>query len=592
MQIKHGIAVSPGVAIGHAFVLGVEDFRVPQHYVSVAAADSEVIRLRCALENVAREMVANEALAAKHLGKQYAAIFGAHLQFLRDPKLLTEIEQRIRDLHQSPEFAATQVLRRYAKELQNLGNTYLAERAADIFDLERSLLRSLLGEQREELSHLTVPVVVLAHNLTPSETANLNRHYVQAFVTEVGGSTSHTAILAGALEIPAIVGVGDFLTDVSGGEMVIVDGDEGKIILAPDDETLRQYEATQVRIRSKAERLQSRGERPAETRDGTRIYIYGNIEFPEEAEHCRTRGADGIGLYRTEFLYLGATRERTEEDHYQAYLNVVRNFPDQPVVIRTLDLGADKIPGAMRHVFRDVSNPELGLRSIRVSLEYLELFKTQLRAILRAANEGDVRVMFPLISSLAEYRQAKMVFRDVREDLEEQGVPFRRDIPVGMMVEVPAAAIMADEFAREVDFFSIGTNDLIQYTLAADRSDPSVAKYYNSADPAIMVLLRRVIAAARAAEIPVTVCGQMSSDPKFVALLVGMGLRHLSVTPQSIPTIKEMIRNMSLSEAEEIAQRVSELELARDIESLLRGEQKRFLPDNAEKSAQNRQKSQ
>ena len=559
MQIKHGIAVSPGVAIGPAFVLGVEDFRIPQHYVSVAAADSEIIRLRCALENVAREMSANEALAAKHLGKQYAAIFGAHLQFVRDPKLLSEIEQRIRDLHQTPEFAATQVLRRYAKELQNLGNTYLAERAADIFDLERSLLRSLLGEQREELSHVTAPVVVLAHNLTPSETANLNRNFVQAFAIEVGGSTSHTAILAGALEIPAVVGLGDFLTDVSGGEMVIVDGDEGKVILAPDDETLAQYEATRVRIRTKAERLQALVEGPVHTKDGTQISVYGNIEFPEEAEHCRLRGADGIGLYRTEFLYLGATRERTEEDHYQAYLNVVKNFPDRPVVIRTLDLGADKVPG---------------------SLEFLDLFKTQLRAILRAANEGDVRVMFPLISSLAEFRQAKMVFRDVCEDLEEQGLPVRRDVPVGMMVEVPSAAIMSHEFAREVDFFSVGTNDLIQYTLAADRSDPSVSKYYNSADPAIRMLLRRIIEAANAAEIPVTVCGQMSSDPKFVPLLIGLGLRQLSVTPQSIPTIKEVIRNMSLADAQEIAERVSHLELGRDIESLLRAEQKRFLPDN------------
>jgi phosphotransferase system enzyme I (PtsI) len=579
MQIKHGIAVSPGIAIGPAFVLGVEDFRIPQHYVSVAAAESEIIRLRCALENVAREISANETLAAQHLGKQYASIFAAHLQFVRDPKLIAEIEQRVRDFHQSPEFASMQVLRRYAKELQNLGNQYLAQRASDIFDLERSLLRHLLGEQREELTHLTAPVVVLAHDLTPSETANLNRNFVRGFVTEIGGSTSHTAILAGALEIPAIVGVGDFLTDVSGGEMIIVDGNEGRVIVGPDEATLAQYQATQAQLRTKTERLQAQVEGPAETRDGTRIFVFGNIEFPEEAEHCRLRGADGIGLYRTEFLYLGAMRERTEEDHYQAYLNVVRNFPGQPVVIRTLDLGADKVPGAMRHVFREVMNPELGLRSIRVSLEYLELFKTQLRAMLRAAEEGDVRIMFPLISSLAELRQAKMVFRDVREDLEDQGFRCRHDIPVGMMVEVPSAALMADEFAREVDFFSVGTNDLIQYTLAADRSDPAVSKYYNSADPAIMILLRRIFAAAEAANIPVTVCGQMSSDPKFVPLLVGMGLRQLSVTPQSIPAIKDMIRNMSLNDAEEISQRVSQLELARDIEFYLRGEQKRFLPD-------------
>jgi len=580
MFIKHGIAVSPGIAIGPAFVLGVEDFRVPQNYVSVAAADSEISRFHAALDKVSEEISANESLAAEHLGQQYSAIFGAHLQFLHDPKLNAEVESRIREQHQSPEFAVTQVLRRSAKELQNLGNQYLAERAADIFDLERSLLRHLLGEQREELAHVTAPVIVLAHNLTPSETANLNRNFVQGFVTEIGGSTSHTAILAGALEIPAIVGVGDFLTDVSGGELVIVDGEEGRVIVGPDEATLSQYQAKQASSRTTTERLQSRVDTPSETRDGTRIFVYGNIEFPEEAEHCRLRGADGIGLYRTEFLYMGSNKERSEEDHYQAYLNVIRSFPEQPVVIRTLDLGADKIPGVMRHVFRDITNPELGLRSIRVSLEYPSLFKTQLRAALRAAVEGDVRIMFPLISSLAEFRQAKMVFRDVWEDLEEQGIPFRRDTPVGMMVEVPSAALMAEEFAREADFFSVGTNDLIQYTLAADRSDPTVAKYYNPADPAILMLLRRVFSAGEHAGIPVTICGQMSSDPKFVPLLIGMGLRQFSVTPQAIPTVKEMVRNMSLADAEEIARKVSQFELARDIESYLRGELRRFLPEN------------
>ena len=327
--------------------------------------------------------------------------------------------------------------------------------------------------------------------------------------------------------------------------------------------------------------LQARVDVPAETKDGTRISVYGNIEFPAEAEHCRNRGADGIGLYRTEFLYLGATQERTEEDHYQAYLHVLKNFPNQPVIIRTLDLGADKIPGALEDVFKNMPNPELGLRSIRVSLEFVGLFRTELRALLRAATEGDLRIMFPLISSLVELRQAKMVLSDVCEDLEEQGIPFRRDVPVGMMVEVPSVALLAEEFAREVDFFSIGTNDLIQYTLAADRSDPTVAKYYNPADPAILFLLKRVFAAADAAKIPVSVCGQMGSEPKFVPLLVGMGLRSLSVTPQAIPTIKELIRNMSIADAEEIAARVSRLEVARDIEFYLRGELKRFLPNGS-----------
>jgi phosphotransferase system enzyme I (PtsI) len=578
MFVKRGIAVSPGVAIGPALVLGADTFRIPERFVSVDAVDAELGRLTEALAGACREIENNEKLAAEHLGEQYGAIFAAHLQLLRDPKLVKEIEDLVRVKHFSPEYAASFVLKRYARQLQNLGNKYLAERVHDLLDLERNLLRHLLGERRSELEHLTQPVIVLAHNLTPSETASLNRNFVLGFATEVGGHTSHTAILAGALEIPAIVGIGGFLNDVSGGEMVIIDGDQGEVIVDPDDSLLAEYRQAEREARTKRAKLHSRGREEAITRDGVRIHVYGNIEFPEEAEQCRDRGADGIGLYRTEFLYLGSQKERSEQEHYDAYCRVIRTMGDKPVVIRTLDLGADKVPGIMKDLFTDSMNPELGMRSIRVCLHDLNLFRTQLRAILRAAVEGDVRVMFPLISSLTELRQARMILRDVVEDLEEQRIPFRRDVPVGMMVEVPSAAIRADEFAREVDFFSIGTNDLIQYTLAADRSDPAVAKYYNSSDPAILKLIRMVVSAAADGRIPVTVCGQMSSDVKFVPLLIGLGLRHLSATPPAVPVIKDIIRNLTISHAEEIAARVADFEMARDVESYLRGELKKISP--------------
>ena len=321
---------------------------------------------------------------------------------------------------------------------------------------------------------------------------------------------------------------------------------------------------------------------PAETRDKTRIQLFGNIEFPEEVTHCTDRGADGIGLYRTEFLYLRQDSEPTEEVHYEAYCSVVQAMGDRPVVIRTLDLGADKVPASFNRLASRSANPVLGLRSIRLSLQNLPLFKTQLRAILRAAVHGDVRIMFPLISTLLEFRQAKMILSDVAEDLEEQGLPFNRDVPVGMMVEVPSAALMAAEFAREVDFFSIGTNDLIQYALAADRADPAVASLYNSADPAILRLIRMVVDAARQRDIPVTVCGQMSSDPKFVPLLIGMGLRQLSATPHAIPQLKEVIRNTTVARAVEVAEHAATLDLARDVESYLRGELKKSCPDDPE----------
>jgi phosphotransferase system enzyme I (PtsI) len=579
MQIRRGIAVARGVAFGPALVLGSEDFRIPQRFVSVDAIDSEVTRFHQAFDAVCGEIAQNEQLASAQLGNQYGAIFAAHLQLVRDPKLVQEIESLIRQKCYSPEFAASRVLRHYAKMFQNLGNQYLAERAVDIFDLEKRILRHLLGERREELTSLTAPVVVLAHNLTPSETATLDRQFVKGFATEAGGHTSHTAILAGALEIPAVVGVGRFLEDVSGGETIIIDGNHGEVIIDPDEETLSRYRDSEQKFRSVTARLQALRPMRAETLDGVRMQLMGNIEFPEEVEHCTRHGADGIGLYRTEFLYLGRNQEPTEEDHFQAYRRVVEPFPDRPVVIRTLDLGAEKLPESMKHLVGETANPFLGLRSLRLCLHYLPLFKRQLRAILRAATVGDIRIMFPLVSSLLELRQAKMILSDVMEDLEEEGIPFKRDIPIGMMVEVPSAALMADEFAREVDFFAIGTNDLIQYTLAVDRANQAVANLFSSGDPCILKLIRMVVTAAKNHGISVTVCGQMSSDTIYTALLIGMGLRQLSISPHAIPEVKEVIRHLTIPQAEAIAAHAQSLEVARDVENYLRGELKKICPD-------------
>ncbi|MBO53287.1 MAG: phosphoenolpyruvate--protein phosphotransferase [Planctomycetaceae bacterium] len=579
MQIKRGIAVSPGVVTGEVVVLGTEDFRIPQRFVSIDAVETELGRFRSTLDAVWEEIEENERLAREQLGDQFGAIFGAHLQMARDPKLIAEIESLISEKSLSPEYASSRVLRRFARDLQNLGNQYHAERAVDIFDLEKRILRHLLGERREELLHLRAPVIVLAHNLTPSETAGLDREFVMGFATEVGGHTSHTAILAGALEIPAVVGLGHFLSDVSGGEMVIIDGNHGEVILEPDDETLAKYRDLEERVHSVTERLASLKTLPAETIDGESITLLGNIEFPEEAEVCRERGAKGIGLYRTEFLYLERNQIPSEEDHYEAYRKVIAAAPDHPVTIRTLDVGADKVPETIGELAPDVVNPQLGLRSVRLSLHNIPLFKTQLRAILRAAVDGDVRVMFPLVSNLMELRQARMILGDVIDDLEEQQVPFRRDVQVGIMVEVPAAVMLAEEFAQEVDFFSIGTNDLIQYTLAVDRADPSVANLYRSGDPSILRLIRNVVSAAAKHDVAVTVCGQMSSDPVFISLLIGMGIRQFSSTPHAIPEIKEVIRNLTIESAEQIAAHALTLDLARDVENYLRGELHRICPD-------------
>ncbi len=572
-----GIAVSPGVAIGEALVMGNEGFRIPRRFVARDAVEDEVDRLRRAVDATASEIARHRDVVSKQLGDQYGAIFEAHLQMIRDARLASEVEGLIRERQYSPEYAVSRAMRRLAKVFESLAGSPLAERAHDIFDIEKRLLRALLGKRREELSHLTVPVLLLAHNLTPSEAVNLDRRYVKGFVTEVGGPGSHTAIVAGALEIPAVVGMGPFLTDVSGGDLVVIDGNSGVVILHPDEATLAKYREEAEANRNLARRLEALRDLPAETADGVQIRLSGNIEFPIEVNPCLDRGADGIGLYRTEFLYLGAEQEPTEEVHFEAYAQVVRAMAGRPVVIRTLDLGADKVlveqPGTAER------NPFLGLRSIRLSLRNVPQFRVQLRAILRASALGDVRVMFPLVTTIFELRQAKMILADVMEDLEECQVPFNRRIPVGMMVEVPAAVIMIEQFVREVDFLSIGTNDLIQYTLATDRDNKDVANLYSPCDPAVLRLIDMAVQAADRARTPINVCGQMAGRPIYVMLLLGLGLRSLSLTPAAVPEIKRVCRGVTMDACRQVAQRALQLEHARDIKNYLKEELKKIFPD-------------
>ncbi len=579
MQRLQGIAVSPGVAIGEALVIDHEGFRIPRRFVARDAVDFELERLDTAIASSAAEIEKNRDAISAELGEHYGAIFGAHLQMLNDHKLREELESLVRKQHYSPEYAVSRVLRRYAKVFQSVNTGFLAERANDIFDIEKRLLHNLLGRRREELTKLSSPVVVLAHNLTPSETAGLDRCFVQGFVTEVGGPGSHTAIVAEGMEIPAVVGTGKFLTDVSGGDMVIIDGDHGLVILQPDEETIARYRHEAEEIRTLAARLEALADQPAETLDGHRVQIYGNIEFPHEVGHCMERGADGIGLYRTEFLYLNAKTEPTEETHFDAYASVIDALGGRPVVIRTLDLGADKMANLPQP--EDERNPVLGLRSIRLSLRNLKGFRIQLRACLRASMLGDVRLMFPLISTVLELRQAKMVLGDVMEDLQESGVAFNREMPIGMMVEVPSAVMMIDRFAEEVDFLSIGTNDLIQYTLAVDRGNKDVATLYNASDPSVLRLIEMTLKAAKVADIPANLCGQMSGNPVYTMMLLGMGLRQFSVAPGSILEVKKVCRSVTLEQCEAVARRALVMESAREIKSYLREELHNVVPELA-----------
>jgi phosphotransferase system enzyme I (PtsI) len=578
MEVRRGIPVSAGVAIGPALMLDTESFRIPQRFIDKTRVDEEVGRLATALAEAAREARDNQTLINEKIGPQYGAIFGAHASLIEDATMGREIEALIRERDYSAEYAVSQFMRPYIKKLESLNSSVFAGRAADLFDIEKRILRNLLGQRREQLRHLQEPVIVLAHDLTPSETAALDPSKVIAFATEAGGRASHTAIMAGALEIPAVVGLGKFIADVSGGDLVVVDGNHGVVIINPDPETLGRYEQSRSSFHTFEKGLVELRELPAQTRDGTRLLLMGNIEFPEESEHCIDRGADGVGLYRTEFLYLGRKSDPTEEEHLEAYRKVIRAMGPRPVVIRTLDLGADKFATAAgSHI--EERNPFLGLRSIRFCLQNLTLFKTQLRAILRASAEGDVRIMFPMVSTLLELRQCKMILADVKEDLEAEGVTFNRKIPLGTMIEVPSAAIMAEQLAREVNFFSIGTNDLIQYTLAADRTNETVAPLYSPGDPAVLRLIDNVVRASQKHAIDANVCGEMSGEPIYTMLLLGLGLRQLSVTPHNIPEIKKIIRSVSIEETIQVAQEALRLETARDVNNYLRDQTRRFLPE-------------
>lgn len=589
MEIRRGIPVSPGVAIGPALVLDTEGVRITHRTVPADQVPDEIARLRRALEERAAEARETRQVMTKRLGPTIGNIFGAQESFFEDHRLRTQIENEIRNHSYSAEYAVSRVIRGLVKSFEDAAlrvsehsRAEVRRRAAELIDLERQVLAALTGQQCEPLESVAEPVVVLATDLMPSDTADFTPRTVRAFATESGGATSHTAILAGALEIPAVVGIGRFLTDVSGGDTVIVDGHKGLVIIDPDDATLAKYEAVRAHDLTRADRFESLRDKPAATLDGVSIRLLGNIELTQEAPHCFDYGAEGIGLYRTEFLYLNKSADPTEAEHYEAYRAVLATIgPDKPVVIRTLDLGADKFSegSSLSNLLAGEKNPFLGLRSVRLCLRKLDLFKTQLRAILRAARFGDVRIMFPMISTVEELRQCKTLLKEVQEDLEDAGIPFKPDVPIGTMVEVPSAALLADVLAKEVKFFSIGTNDLVQYTIAADRNNENVAHLYRPEDPAVLRLIRMVVEAGGREQVEVNVCGEMSGEPLYAPLLVGLGLRQLSATPRKIPEIKRVIRQLEVPEAERIAQQALKMDTARQVGNYLRDQLRRILPE-------------
>ena len=579
MDIKKGIAVSPGVSIGKCLIIDSEDYRIPRRTIEPSQRMAEVQRVRNAFHDAVRELTALDQAQQQDAasGGRIRDIFAVHLRFLRDRSLRRKITDVIHVESVTAEYAVSSVLREIALHFIAVKDAYISERAADIYDIERRLLKQLLGHKREDVGRLKEEVVVVARELSPTQTAGFNKEFVKGIASDAGGRTSHAAIVARSLGIPAVVALEDLTEIVHGGDTVIIDGNRGIVIVSPDEDTIHQYEAYGRDFVALGHKLDALRDEPAVTRDGVRITLLGNIEFPDEARIVLDKGGEGIGLYRTEFLYLNRQTEPTEEEHYQAYATTVRVLGKRPVIIRTVDLGADKYTQSRRYV--PEPNPFLGLRSIRYCLQNLGMFKTQLRAILRASVLGQVKIMFPLITNIQELMQAKMIVHDVMEDLDEERIAYNRNVKVGIMVETPSAALTASSLARESDFFSIGTNDLTQYTLAVDRGNELVSTLYSAADPAVLRLIRTVIQDAYKAQIDVSVCGETASEPEYVMLLLGMGIRILSLSAPMIPEIKQVIRSVTIEDCHALTRKVLAMNSERQISAYLRNVARKVLPE-------------
>jgi phosphotransferase system enzyme I (PtsI) len=565
----HGVAASDGIAIGPAFVLEDEDVAIPRWEVPKDKIKNEVARFRYALARTREEMVAIHNKAIKVFGRSHARLMDAYLLILNDPFVTKDVIKIIETEHVNAEFALTQVIDRTIKVMEHFEDEYFRDRKYDILDVGHKVLRHLLGHEKKTIQAIVEPSIVVAHNLTPTDTMNLKEHLAIAFATNIGGKTSHTALLAQSMTIPAVVGMRDVTSRVRTGDLIIIDGKEGVVVVDPSPEVLATYRKEQENRRELEKKLELLRDLPAQTIDGHRVTLAANIETPEDVKTAIAHGAEGIGLYRTEFLFLNRKTAPTENEHYESYRKAVRASFPFPVIIRTLDVGGDKLTALGLEGVSPENNPFLGLRGIRLCLKYPEIFKTQLRAILRASTEGKIKIMYPMVSGIDELRAANSILQEVKGEMRSKNIPFDETMEVGMMVEVPSAALMVDILAREVDFFSLGTNDLIQYTLAVDRVNENVAHLYQPMHLAVMRLIDQTVRAGHnIGNKWVGVCGEMASEPDLVPILVGLDLDELSVSPSVVPKVKEVIRSTSYADCIKLTQDVlnaSSLESAQRI---------------------------
>lgn len=567
-----GIAAASGIAIGPAYKIGKEEFAIPRDAIREDEIAPQIQFFEEALIKTRREIIELQKRIASDMGQEEAEIFDAHLLVLEDRMLIEEVILRLKKERLNVVYIFSEVLKKYIDVFSKIEDEYLKERISDINDVGKRILRNLLGKERRGLENIKEKVVVVAHDLSPSDTAAMHRQSVCAFVTDIGGKTSHTAIMAKSLEIPAVVGVEEAMSKVKPQDTLIVDGSTGIIIVNPDEDTLNNYRQEEKKLKGVTERFLSVKDLPAVTLDGKVIVVNANIEFPDEVPSVKLHGAQGIGLYRTEFFYMNRKDLPTEEEHYEAYKYVAQEMNPYPVIIRTLDLGGDKFLSQFE-IPREME-PFLGWRAIRFCLARPDIFRMQLRAILRASIHGKLKLMYPMISGIEEMKQANTILGEVKDELRGKGISFNNDIEVGAMIEVPSAAMTADLLTSEADFFSIGTNDLIQYSIAVDRANEKVAYLYEPAHPAVLRLIRGIIEAGHKAGIKVGMCGEMAGDPALALILLGLGLDEFSMPPSMIPELKYIIRAISLDKVRKISEKALNLSTGKDIEDYLHSELK------------------
>jgi len=562
---RRGVSASPGIVIGPAFVRDDDRVHVSRQLIDPAHIEAEVERFQKALADTARELRAIKSDIAKRMGEDHARIFDAHLLILDDRMLVDETNAAIRNECQNAAAAFERVINKVIASIAGIEDEYLKERTIDVQDVKRRVLRMLIGKDTRTVNRPTEPSILLAHDLAPSDTAQLDRRTVLGYATDLGGRMSHTAIIARSQGLPAVVGLENLVNRVETGDIIIVDGNAGSVIVNPTPETIEQYQTEIKRFEQLEEQLLTLTGYPAQTLDGRSFTLSANVDAAGEVESVLDHGGQGIGLFRTEYYFISQEYLPSEEDQYKVYRQVVEGMGSRPVVIRTLDIGGDKIASYL-HSSPEL-NPFMGWRGIRFCLTRKDIFKTQLRAIYRASAHGTVKIMFPMISQIEEIERAKEICADVREDLAKERYKMGNNVPLGIMVETPSAVALADQFAREVDFFSIGTNDLIQYAMAVDRGNSKIAHLYQHLQPSILRLLRLTVEAARRRKIPVSVCGEMAGDRLSVPILVGLGIDEFSVSPNVIPEVKRIIRSVTFDECRALLRRVSRYRTTQEIET-------------------------